>query len=134
MLSSILLSKKAKKYGRWIVSLFSRTLPHPFFSKYKFHFTCIIAHHLWSKNEENHGKISSWKLSESRVILNSRLAACNKRNIAIWTREKINLPLSQYTCVTHHSRVKHAEWRRKRLLKNRSTLGIHSHEKVDRLK
>ena len=121
-----------KKYGRWIVRLFSKSRSHSFFSKYKFHFTCIIARHLFLKKEENHRKNSSWRMSDSRALLNSHLTAWNSGRIAIWLRKKLDLSLAQYTCATFHSRVKHAEWRRKRLLKKRSTLGIHAHDGVDR--
>ena len=105
MLSSISLSKKAKKYGRWIVRLFSKTHPFSFFSKYKFYFTCIIARHICMKKWENHGKNSSLRLSDNRPLPNSHMTACTNRKIAIWLRKK---SISAY-CNTHKQHTM-TEW------------------------
>ena len=134
MLSLISLSKKSEKKGRWIVRLFSKTRPHSFFSESKLHYTCIIARHLCHKNIENHSKTNFWRLSDWRALLHSTLTACTCKWNAICFGKKIVFGLFLYMCVTCYSWVRHVEWRRKRHLKNRSTLSTHPHEEVDRVR
>ena len=134
MLCSISLSKKVKKYGRWIVRLFSKTRPHSFFSESKLHYTCIIARHLFHKNIENQRKTNFWRSSDWRALLNLSLTACNCKKNAICFGKKIVFGLFLYMCVTCYSWVRLVEWRRKRHLKRRATLSTHPHGEVDRVR
>ena len=123
-----------KKKGRWIVRLFSKTRPHSFFSESKLHYTCIIARHLCHKNIENHSKTNFWRLSDWRALLYLTLTACTCKKNAICFGKKIVFGLFLYMHVTCYSRVRHVEWHRKRLLKNRATWSTHPRGEVDRVR